>query len=126
MKKLISLFVAVVIIAVSLTSCFGGITGKRSFLGKWDFVKINDGGNIYYSFEMEDYGLSAFGEYYLMILEDGDAYMYDDGDMEYLSWVRTEEGLNINGLSGRFEGDYLIVYDYESGMEIYFQKTSSN
>ena len=123
MKKIIAHFVAVVMI-LTLTSCFGTV-GKRSFLGKWDFFKVNDGGDIYYSYEMEEYGLSMFGEYYLMILEDGEAYIYEDGDIEYLSWVRTEEGLNINGLSGRFEGDYLIVYDYESGMELYFQKSGN-
>ena len=121
MKKVISLLLAIMMIAVVLAGC-DGKTDK--LVGTWKAVSVELDGTKYTISELEAMGDDSMSEAQIVIKESGKAYVADGNDGDIVDWVKTETGVKIGEQECTIV-DGMICLEYGEG-KVYFKKVSDS
>lgn len=121
MKKVISLLLAIMMIAVVLAGC-DGKTDK--LVGTWKAASVELDGTKYTISELEAMGDDSMSEAQIVIKEGGKAYVADGNDGDIVDWVKTETGVKIGEQECTII-DGMICLEYGEG-KVYFKKVSDS
>ena len=121
MKKVISLLLAIMMIAVVLAGC-DGKTDK--LVGTWKAASVELDGTKYTISELEAMGDDSMSEAQIVIKEGGKAYVADGNDGDIVDWVKTETGVKIGEQECTIV-DGMICLEYGEG-KVYFKKVSDS
>lgn len=121
MKKVISLLLAIMMIAVVLAGC-DGKTDK--LVGTWKAASVELDGTKYTISELEAMGDDSMSEAQIVIKESGKAYVADGNDGDIVDWVKTETGVKIGEQECTIV-DGMICLEYGEG-KVYFKKVSDS
>lgn len=121
MKKVISLLLAIMMIAVVLAGC-DGKTDK--LVGTWKAASVELDGTKYTISELEAMGDDSMSEAQIVIKEGGKAYVADGNDGDIVDWVKTETGVKIGEQECTIV-DGMICLEYREG-KVYFKKVSDS
>lgn len=121
MKKVISLLLAIMMIAVVLAGC-DGKTDK--LVGTWKTASVELDGTKYTISELEAMGDDSMSEAQIVIKEGGKAYVADGNDGDIVDWVKTETGVKIGEQECTIV-DGMICLEYGEG-KVYFKKVSDS
>lgn len=121
MKKVISLLLAIMMIAVVLAGC-DGKTDK--LVGTWKAASVELDGTKYTLSELEAMGDDSMSEAQIVIKESGKAYVADGNDGDIVDWVKTETGVKIGEQECTIV-DGMICLEYGEG-KVYFKKISDS
>lgn len=121
MKKVISMLLAITMIAIVLVGCD---SKTDSLFGTWRADSVEVDGVKYTIAELEIMGDDSMSEAQIVIKEGGKAYVADGNDGDIVDWVKTETGVKI-GEQGCTIVDGMICLEYGEG-KVYFKKVSDS
>ena len=114
---LVSVIVGMVAIIIS-----GNANNESEYWGTWDIHSVNIEGSLFTIEEIEAMGDYSMSDFRITIKEGGKAYVYSQGDGDFVDWTLTEEGINIGSRVCTIQDDMLTLEVNDNMM--YFTKTS--
>lgn len=118
-KTLISLlFICVsIFFTMSLTACGNN---EKQYYGTWNSVSAKVNGVTYTIEELEDMGDYTLSDFRIEIKENGQAYIYSEGQGSYVNWKLTKKGIKIGERECFLKNDLLSVTNND--ITIYLSK----
>lgn len=121
MKKMVSLLLAVIMMAAVLAGCGGK---ANTLIGTWIADSVEADGVKYTISELEAMGDDSMSEVQIVIKDGGKAYVADGDDGDIVDWAKTEAGVKI-GEQDCTIVDGMICLEYGKG-KVYFKKISDS
>ncbi len=129
MKKLLTIMLTVIMIT-SLTACGAK---NNNFEGTWKVDSIEYEGSKFSINELKNSANEDLSElyeelndFYLILKDGGEAYLFADGDSDSFSWIKSDDGNSIIIGAQKCEiVDKMICLDFD-GNKVYLKKSSNS
>ncbi len=123
MKKFYALLLSLILV-LPLTAC-GGKSSEAALYGTWKVANVEYEGTKFTSEEWKNMDNEDYTEFFIIIKEGGQAYVYDYGYGDLVDWLVSEDSIMIGEQKCNLVDDQ-ICFEYYSDELVYLNKVSDS